>query len=116
MCGIEALIRSQIEALHVAPTPPSSVAMSRLGSLAGSWIAFLRHRMAPGPSFGCSFKLAISVCNPWALTVYCLVFACIWGIWKAKQKGPLTDLPGPPPESFFLGMTYSMPPMTEAQN
>ncbi|KAI9465874.1 cytochrome P450 [Lactarius psammicola] len=41
--------------------------------------------------------------NPWALFVCCVSSAFIWGFWRAKQKSPLVDLPGPPPESFLLG-------------
>ncbi|KAI0281778.1 cytochrome P450 [Russula aff. rugulosa BPL654] len=41
---------------------------------------------------------------PCVLIVHCFSFVCcVYGAWKAKRKGPLGDLPGPPPESFLLG-------------
>jgi hypothetical protein len=69
------------------------------------------------PRLSSSLAMSIYSPGPYVLTVYCLTVACIWGIWKTKQKGPLTDLPGPPPESFFLGMNYAIPSsIMEAQN
>jgi len=31
------------------------------------------------------------------------MLVCIYGMWKARRKTPLDDLPGLPPESFLLG-------------
>ena len=47
----------------------------------------------------------MSIYIPWVLPVIVrgLFILCLYGVWKAKRKVPLDDLPGPPPESFLLG-------------
>jgi hypothetical protein len=63
----------------------------------------------PKHRFKFKFSLSMSIYNPWALTVYCLTFVCVFA-WKVKQKTSLADLPGPPPESFLLGRNYPILP------
>jgi hypothetical protein len=79
-----------------------------MNRLVGLRPTFLRHCQSV-VNIVSKFRLAMSVYNPWALTVYCLTFVCIWA-WKVKQKTPLADLPGPPPESFLLGMNNAILP------
>jgi hypothetical protein len=62
-------------------------------------------------------NVAMSIYNSWALIVYFLFFVCIYCGWKAKRRGPLNDLPGPPPESFLLGTNHSeLPAPTAVEN
>ena len=64
-------------------------------------IVYLSCWIASSQLFG---EAVMSIYTPCVLVVQCFFFVCcIYGVWKAKRKTPLDDLPGPPPESFLLG-------------